>query len=57
MKFGLPFLVTQLRFSDEYEALSDVSADSHSLKFMIEVYVDNYINLTMARSKCDLDHI
>ena len=27
------------------------------MKFMIEVYVDDYINLVMARSKRDLDHI
>ena len=41
----------------EYEVLPDVWADSRPLKFMIEVYVNDYINLTMARSKRDLDHI
>ena len=43
--------------SPEYEALPYISADSRPLKSMIEVYVDNYINLAIARSKCDLDHI
>ena len=27
------------------------------LKYMVEVYLNDYINLAMARSKCDLDHI
>ena len=27
------------------------------MRFMIEVYVDDYINLAIARSKRDLDHI
>ena len=43
--------------SPEYEALPSASADSCPLKFMIEVYVDDYINLAMARSKHGLDHI
>ena len=41
----------------EYQALPNVLADSRSLKFMVEVYIDEYINLAMARSKQDLDHI
>ena len=32
-------------------------ADDRPLKFMIKVYVDDYINLTSARSKRGLDHI
>ena len=43
--------------SPEYEALPKVSADGRPLKFMIEVYIDNFINLMMARSNCDLGHI
>ena len=27
------------------------------MRCMIEVYVNNYINLSIASSKCDLDHI
>ena len=34
--------------SPEYEVLPDISADNRPLKFMIEVYVNNYINLAMA---------
>ena len=41
----------------EYKALPDVSANGRPLKFMIEVYIDDYINLVIARSKCDLDNI
>ena len=37
--------------SPEYKTLPDVSADGRTLKFMIEVYVDNYINLAMVRSR------
>ena len=43
--------------SPEYEALPNILANRRPLKFMIEVYVDNYINLAMTRSKQDLDHI
>ena len=34
-----------------------MSANGHPLKFIIEVYVNDYINLAVARSKRDLDHI
>ena len=37
--------------SPQYEALPNVFADSLPFKFMIEVYADDYINLSMARSK------
>ena len=43
--------------SPEYEALPERSTDERSLKFMIEVYVDDYIHLATAHSKRDLDHI
>ena len=41
----------------EYEALPETSTDERPLKFMIEVYVDDYIHLAIARSKRDLNHI
>ena len=34
-----------------------MKADSRPLKFMIEAYFDNYINLAITRSRRDLDHI
>ena len=43
--------------SPEYEALPDVSPDGRPLRFMIEVYVDDYMHLAIARSKRDLDHM
>ena len=43
--------------STENEALPNMSANGHPLKFIIEVYVNDYINLAVARSKRDLDHI
>ena len=41
----------------EYETLPDLLADECPLKFMIEVYVEDHINLAMTRSKHDMDHI
>ena len=43
--------------SPEYKALPDMSADDCTLNFMIDVYIDDYINLAMTRSNCDLSHI
>ena len=48
---------TTTKGSPEYEALPEVSADNLPLKFMKEVYVDDYISLAMAWSKQDLGHI
>ena len=43
--------------SPEDKALPDVSVGGRPLKFMIEVYINDYTNLAVARSKRDLDHI
>ena len=34
--------------SPEYEVLPDVMADNRPLKFMLEVYVDNYTSIAIA---------
>ena len=42
----------------EYLALPDEPVDpNHPLMFMMEVYVDDYISLAVARCKADLDHL
>ena len=43
--------------SDAYNALSDKANTTDPLKFILEVYINDYNNLAILRCKRDLDHI
>ena len=43
--------------SSEYLDLPTAATDSSDMKFIVEVFVDDYIGVCMPRCKQDLDHV